>query len=276
MFGAVCCFILLLAFHAGAAQDRAIASVWGKTIHASDIRPSEKEATDKRAVLDTAAYKSWLANKERERLREIVWCELSNGYLKQTGVAPTADEMKAYSVGRVDHNVTDRCLGPEGEANDLATLATLKFDQLLYKKYAGRVLPEGSQWLPLDARQTYLNEARKKRIVEILDPRYADALMFTAPETSAAANASDKAKEYFDQPWWEAVSVNSQKPDVRYTVKPLNGDKQVRIDCASGFSFVIRKGADNFWYEEVKVRGDAAAKYKDIAEAASARCSSSH
>ncbi len=271
---AVCCFILLLTSHADTAQDQAIAGVWGTTIHASEIRPSEKEATAKRAVLDRAAYKSWFENEERKRLRERIWCELSNGYLKRSGLTPTADEIKAYAAGSVEHNATDRCLGSNGEANDLATLATLKFDQFLYKKYGGRVLPKGSQWLPLDARQAYLNEAREKRIVEILDPRYSNALKFTAPETSAATNANDNAKSYFDQPWWEAVSPHSQKPDRRYTIKPLNGDKQVRIDCANGFSFVIQKGADNFWYEEVKIRGDAMVKYKEISEAASARCAS--
>jgi hypothetical protein len=258
----------------GTAQDRAIANVWGKTIHASEIRPSEKEAMAKRAVLDRAAYESWFENEERKQLQERIWCELSNEYLKRNGLAPTADEVKAYAAGSLEHSATDRCLGSSGEANDVATLGTLKFDQFLYKKYSGRVLPKGSQWLPLDARQAYLKEAREKRIVEILDPHYSNALMFTASETSAAANANDKAKTYFDQPWWEAVSPQSQKPERRYTIKPLNGDKQIRIDCANGFSFVIQKGADNFWYEEVKIRGDAAVKYKEISEAAIARCSS--
>jgi hypothetical protein len=270
---AVCCYLLLLVSQVGAAQDRAVAKVWGKTIHASEIRPAERDATAKRAALGDAAYKSWFENEARKRLREIVWCELSKGFLERNSLAPTADELKAY-VASVEHNAADRCLGPQGESNDMASLATLKFDQFLYKKYQGRVVPKGSQWMPLDARQAYLNEAREKRIVEILDRRYSNVLTFTAPETSTAANADDKAKTYFEQPWWEVANPQSQKPDRRYTIKPLNGDKQVRIDCANGFSFVIQKGSDNFWYEELKIRGGAEVKYRDISEAASARCSS--
>ncbi|HKR62854.1 MAG TPA: hypothetical protein VJZ00_03910 [Thermoanaerobaculia bacterium] len=86
-----------------------------------------------------------------------------------------------------------------------------------------------------------LVEAQQSGIVKITDPDYASAIETPAPV---------------------------------YTMRTLNEPEQVRIDCANGTSFVVRRAADGKWYEEMRVRGGLQPAYASAADAASKRCSS--
>lgn len=270
-----CSFILSPGLQESGFQDRVVALVWGRPIHVSEIRPSQNETDAKRSTLGTVAYKRWLETQEKDLLSRRIWCELSQRYLLKYGLEPTAEEIKSYTA-RVGNAALEHCAAPNGESNRLATLSRLKFDQLLYRKYGGRVVTRGSERLPVDARQAYLKDSREQGIVRIVDSTFSGALNTTSEETSARAIQNKEAKTYFEQPWWGA-DATSQQSDERprpYVIKTLSEDKQVRIDCSNGDSFVIRKRPDGRWYEELMIPVvGAEVGFKTVVEAASARCS---
>lgn len=47
---------------------------------------------------------------------------------------------------------------------------------------------------------------------------------------------------------------------------------QVRVDCANGESFVVRKGDDGKWREEAKSRAGSRPEFASLEEAAKTRC----
>lgn len=47
---------------------------------------------------------------------------------------------------------------------------------------------------------------------------------------------------------------------------------QVRVDCANGESFVVRKGDDGKWREEAKSRAGSRPEFTSLDEAAKAHC----
>lgn len=139
-------------------------------------------------------------------------------------------------------------------------LSALRLDQKAYQTYGGRVVTRGTTWIPVDARQAFLKKARAKGDVEIVDP---DVSGTPAPAGGTAVDPED-AKTYFAHPWW------SSKREA-YAVRPL--EDAVRIDCVSGFSFVVRHRPDRGWFEETKVaaRGSESG-YPSLSAAAASRC----
>lgn len=265
--------ILSLVLEVTAYQDPVVAVVGGRPIRLSEIRPVQSQADAKRSALGTVAYKRWLEEQEKDRLSRRIWCEVSREYLPKHGLEPTAEEIKSYSSRLGSITVTE--CAPNTESNPQATLSRLKFDQWLYRKYGGLVVARGSELLPIEARTAFLKDAREDGIVKIVDPIYAKALDQTKENASARVISNDEAKAYFERPWWSA-GIESQQSDKRgqpYVITTLLENKQVRIDCSNGNRFVIRRRADDRWYEElmIPVVGTEVG-YKTPSEAASIRC----
>jgi hypothetical protein len=256
-------------------QDRVVALVWGRPIHLSEIRPSQNEAEAKHSVLGADAYKRWLETEEKNRLSRRIWCELSQGYLLKNKLEPTADEIKSYTA-RAGNRLPEQCAAMNGESNLGAITSMLKFDQLLYRKYGGRVVAKSSERLPVQARQAYLKNALAEGTLRIVDFSFSGVLKSNEAEGSMRAISKTEAKAYFERPWWDAdaTSQQSDAPRRNYVIKTLVEDQQIRIDCSNGFGFVIRKRGDDRWYEElmIPVVGQEVG-FKTVAEAASARCS---
>jgi len=57
-----------------------------------------------------------------------------------------------------------------------------------------------------------------------------------------------------------------------YKVVAMSDPAQRQIQCGNGESFVIRRGDDGKWYEEMKVRAGTRPGYATPEEAARARC----
>ena len=47
---------------------------------------------------------------------------------------------------------------------------------------------------------------------------------------------------------------------------------QVRVDCANGEGFVVRRGEDGKWREEAKSRAGSRPEFASLEEAAKTRC----
>lgn len=47
---------------------------------------------------------------------------------------------------------------------------------------------------------------------------------------------------------------------------------QVRVDCANGVGFVVRRGEDGKWREEAKSRAGSRPEFASLEEAAKTRC----
>jgi len=271
----LCTIILTFSPQATAFQDRVVAEVWGNPIRLSEVRPLQSEADAKRSALGTEAYERWMKTQEKLRLSRRIWCELSPQYLSKHGLAPTAEEIKAYSSHQADASI-ESCALPNGELNASATLSRLKLDQWLYKRYGGRVVSSGSELIPVDARRTFLTDAREEGMVRIVDSTFAGVLEPTSENTSTRSIATDEAKAYFDRPWWsgDTEPQQSDKRSQPYVITTLIQDKQVRIECSNGNRFVIRKRPNNRWYEELMIPAvGVEVGYKTPGEAASARCS---
>jgi hypothetical protein len=118
-----------------------------------------------------------------------------------------------------------------------AALSTEIFDASILQKYGGGA----SQ-----ARAKYLGEITSAGKVKITDPAFADVL---------------------SQP-----AMTLQNEMTAYSIARL-ADDQIRIDCASGTSVVVRRRPDGRWSEEVKVRAGAERVYANAEEAAAQRCS---
>jgi hypothetical protein len=118
-----------------------------------------------------------------------------------------------------------------------AALSTEIFDASILQKYGGTAI---------DARAKYLADLTSAGKVKIADPAFADVL--SQPKTTL------------------------QNDVAAYSIGRL-ADDQMRIDCASGTSVVIRRRPDGRWSEEVKVRAGAERVYASAEEAAAQRCS---
>jgi hypothetical protein len=57
-----------------------------------------------------------------------------------------------------------------------------------------------------------------------------------------------------------------------YKVVAMSDPAQKQIQCGNGESFVVRRGDDGKWYEEMKVRAGTRPGYATPNEAAKARC----
>lgn len=118
-----------------------------------------------------------------------------------------------------------------------AALSTEIFDASILQKYGGSATA---------ARAQYLGGLSSAGKVKITDPAFADVL--SQPE------------------------MTLQNEMTAYSIGRL-ADDQMRIDCASGTSVVIRRRPDGRWSEEVKVRAGAERVYGSAEEAAAQRCS---
>jgi hypothetical protein len=57
-----------------------------------------------------------------------------------------------------------------------------------------------------------------------------------------------------------------------FKIVAMADPSQKQIQCANGDSFVLRRGEDNKWYEEMKVRAGTRPGYATPDEAGRARC----
>jgi hypothetical protein len=64
----------------------------------------------------------------------------------------------------------------------------------------------------------------------------------------------------------------TDRPRCDWKIVPLSDPGQKQIQCANGESFVVRRGEDGQWHEEMKVRAGLVPGYATPEEAARARC----
>lgn len=88
----------------------------------------------------------------------------------------------------------------------------------------------------------------------------AQATQPPAPEPPAAPSAP------------AASAASAASPACDYKVVPMSDPAQRQIQCGSGESFVVRRGNDGKWYEEMRVRAGTRPGYATPEDAAKARC----
>ncbi|HKS22140.1 MAG TPA: hypothetical protein VJZ76_05035 [Thermoanaerobaculia bacterium] len=145
----LCCTFICIA-----AEDRVVAVVGGRRILASEIAPPHGEADARRSALTVPDYEQWRAGRERERLRQKIWCELAEQYVRRRHIAPSARQIAAYE--------------PNADAppcTAAGALSTEIFDQSIDRKYG-----------EMDARRKYLQDKANKVNVRIIDAAFMDIL----------------------------------------------------------------------------------------------------
>jgi hypothetical protein len=83
----------------------------------------------------------------------------------------------------------------------------------------------------------------------------------SAADSANTANAADTAKP-----------ANVANTPCDFKIVAMADPAQKQIQCANGDSFVLRRGEDNKWYEEMKVRAGTRPGYATPDEAGRARC----
>ena len=108
---------------------------------------------------------------------------------------------------------------------------------------------------------------RAALLILLLSPLFALACSSGRPGTSDAkpAAAAEPAKPA-EPPAAPAA------PACDYKVVAMSDPAQKQIQCGNGESFVVRRGDDGKWYEEMKVRAGTRPGYATPDEAAKARC----
>ncbi len=93
---------------------------------------------------------------------------------------------------------------------------------------------------------------------------------------SNAANAANAAKPAEPaKPAETADSSTASTPAAApcdFKIVAMADPSQKQIQCANGDSFVLRRGEDNKWYEEMRVRAGTRPGYATPDEAGRARC----
>jgi hypothetical protein len=87
-------FLLLAAmpFPATAASDKkTVAEVLGKAVYRDELTPPDAAAQKKK--LDNAAYASWLASAQENRLKLMVWSAVFSDYATKRKIEPTQQEI---------------------------------------------------------------------------------------------------------------------------------------------------------------------------------------
>lgn len=85
------------------------------------------------------------------------------------------------------------------------TVRQWRFHRALYQKYGGRVIFQQAGFEPLGALVAFMEDCRKARRYEILDPAYAQVFSSLDQYASRPHTEVDKAHAdfYFAKPWWE-------------------------------------------------------------------------
>lgn len=246
---------------AGAAPGPAVARVGAQRILASELEPSARAEEMARQRDPRFDREVWLREQRRQALEGKVWTLLSEAFLKEVGMQPTAAEVeslarylgavsdkqsKMMAEHRVKLEAEMRAPGTSADrrrelseriqqigktqgtleqharqgAADPAVAKMMqesrrqvaehsvrqwKLNKALYERYGGRVIFQQAGLEPLDAMQAFLDESRKQKRYEILDPAYAD--IFAELRRYAAQKHTEmprsEADFYFAQPWWE-------------------------------------------------------------------------
>ena len=117
---------------------------------------------------------------------------------------------------------------------------------------------------------------RAALLILLLSPLFALACSTGRPPMSDAKPVSStepaKAAEPAAPAASEAPAGSAGSAACDYKVVAMSDPAQKQIQCANGESFVVRRGNDGKWYEEMKVRAGTRPGYATPDEAAKARC----
>lgn len=83
-------------------------------------------------------------------------------------------------------------------------VSSWKFNQALYRKYAGRVIFQQAGLEPVDAHKAFMQELDSSGAYKILDPAYEDLFRETNEYFDKEFEYADRATadKYFASPWW--------------------------------------------------------------------------
>jgi hypothetical protein len=110
---------------------------------------------------------------------------------------------------------------------------------------------------------------RAALLILFLTPLFALACSSGRPTMSDAKPASSGESAKATEP---PAPAASEAAACDHKVVAMSDPAQKQIQCANGESFVIRRGDDGKWYEEMKVRAGLRPSYATPEEAAKARC----
>ncbi len=86
----------------------------------------------------------------------------------------------------------------------------------------------------------------------------------SAAKTAKAATACPHRRDLRPQP--------ADPPACDYKIVAMSDPAQKQIQCPNGESFVVRRGEDGKWHEEMRVRAGIRPAYDTPEDAARARC----
>jgi hypothetical protein len=99
--------------------------------------------------------------------------------------------------------------------------------------------------------------------------------MSSANTNASASSATAAAATTTAQPVHTATTSDpkpAEPPPCDYKIVAMSDPAQKQIQCPNGESFVVRRGEDGKWHEEMRVRAGIRPAYDTPEDAARARC----